>query len=115
MRPQVKFIFQGTHMILGHNGLGELIKEERKKNALFRRVYDQGPCLILFINKARTRAKLFSPSADVIGYLRVPASSRLLRKTLDLIPNTFGGSIEYARSVVKALDAMFIAEEKRAA
>lgn len=98
----VSFVISDVHMGLSHDGLTEVIRAHKKKNPLFSRAIKAGT-LVLFVNKGRTKAKLYEQDGAVIGYVRAPGGRKLTPATIDLIPATFGGSLEYARAVKTAL------------
>lgn len=100
-------------MGLGHAGLNDIIREQKKKNPLFAKVIKDDGGLVLFINTRRTAAKLYQENGEVIGYLRMPDGSRITERSIDFIPKTFGGSVEYA-SAVKAAFKKFLEVEKDA-
>lgn len=107
MTPTVGFVVTDIHMGLQHDGLNEVIKTHKRRNALFARAMKDRNKLVLFLNTAKTRAKLFSEDGAVIGYLRLPGNHKLTETTLDLIPATFGGSLEYAQAAKRALKTLF--------
>lgn len=104
MSIQVKYVIQDVHMGLGHEGLSDFVRSYRKK----RLISESG--LILFINKARTKCKIYQEDGQVLGYLSLKVGT-LTPKSLDLIPATFGGSLEYSRSAKKALEEFFKSEQ----
>lgn len=97
----VNYVLTDVFMGMGHHGLTELIEKHARKNTQFKRAMEEGG-LVLFINKARTRVKLFGFGGAVLGYLKVPAGRKLSLETIDLIPRTFGGSLSYGRAVRNA-------------
>lgn len=105
----IGFVISDVHMGLSHDGLNEVIKAHKKKNPLFARAVKQGS-LILFVNKSRTKAKLFEQDGSVIGYVRAPGGRKLKASTIDFIPETFGGSVEYSRAVKVAFSKLFEVE-----
>lgn len=102
MKPTVRFVVTDVHMGLGHVGLNEVIRAHKKKNPLFAKVMNGDGGLVLFLNTSRTAAKLFMENGEVIGYLRLPGGGRLTEKSIDFVPKTFGGSIEYSSAVKSA-------------
>lgn len=106
MKPVVKFVITDVHMGLGHDGLNEVIKHYKKKNQLFAKTLSLGGGLILFLNTSRTRAKMFMENGSVIGYLRVP-TGKLTERSLSIIPETFGGSVEFSKAAKKGLESFF--------
>lgn len=111
MKPQVKFVITDVPMWLSHAGLNEVIRVHKKKNDIFKAGIKDGG-LILFLNAPRTAAKLFSENGEVIGYLRLPNGGKLTERSIDFIPKTFGGSVEYS-SAVKRDFKKFLEEEKK--
>lgn len=103
MKPQVRFVITDTYMGLSHDGLCEVIRLMKKKNPLFAKTMQIEGGLILFVNKARTKAKLLSESGNVFAYLRIPGDRRLTEESLDELPASFGGSVEYAKAAKTAL------------
>lgn len=103
MKRIVRFVITDVHMGLGHDGLNEVIRQHKKKNPLFAKVMTTEGGLVLFVNTAKNKIKLYGPEVEVLGYMRLPTGRSINRETVDLIPATFGGSIEYATSVKKAL------------
>lgn len=112
MKPVVKFVITDVHMGLQHNGLSQLIKSFKKKNPILSRAIDVDNCLVLFLNKKRTKAKLFQDNGRVLGYLSLPPGQALNQKTLNLIPEAFGGSIEYSKTVKNALSKFMDIESR---
>jgi hypothetical protein len=108
--PTVKFVVTDTHMGLGHSGLNEVIRAHKKQNPLFAKVMNTDGGLILFLNKSRTAAKLYAENGPVIGYLRLPAG-KLTERSIEFIPETFGGSLQYA-SAAKSAFKKFLEVEK---
>lgn len=102
MKPVVRFVITDTHMGLGHSGLNEVIRAHKRKNSLFSKVMNTDGGMVLFLNTSRTAAKLFRENGEVIGYLRLPSGSRLTERNIDFIPETFGGSVQYASAVKNA-------------
>ncbi len=109
MRPTVKFVITDVHMGLGHDGLNEVIRAHKKKNPLFSRNLEGG--LVLFINKDRTRAKLYAEQGEVIGYLRLANNQKITEKSVHLIPATFGGSVEFSSATKRAFTSLFTIEK----
>jgi hypothetical protein len=87
-------------MGLGHDGLSEIITKTKKKNTLFAKAMEQGG-LVLFVNKSKTKLKLYSEDASVIGYLRIRGRG-ITEDAVSLIPRAFGGSVQYANAVKHA-------------
>lgn len=100
MKPLVKFVITDVNMGMEHSGLTEVIAIHKRKNKLFADSIRVNGGLILFINKPRNAAKLYSDSGHVLGYLRMPG--KLTEKNIDTIPATFGGSVEYSNAVKSA-------------
>lgn len=103
MKPVVRFVITDTHMGLSHDGLTEVIRQHKKKNPLFARVLETEGGMVLFVNGAMTKLKLYSPNSEVIGYLKLTGGRRVSAGSIDQIPATFGGSVEYSRAVKSAL------------
>lgn len=101
----VSFVISDVHMGLSHDGLTEVIKAHKKKNPLFSRAIKTGT-LVLFVNKSRTKAKLYEQDGQVIGYVRAAGGRKLKPSAIDAIPETFGGSVEYSRAVKVALSKL---------
>lgn len=110
-RPVVKYVIPDVHMGSQHDGLDEIIRTHAKKNALFKKAVASGG-LILFLNTQRTRAKLYRGGGEVIGYLRTRDNRKLTQETIDLIPQEFGGSVEYANAAKSAF-VKFLEIEKQ--
>lgn len=111
MSPRVGYVITDISMSLSFDGLNNVIREFKKKNQLFRQMLEKDPALILFVNSARTKAKLFSEEGTVIGYLSL-GGRKLSAKSIDQIPETFGGSLEYSKATKRALTELFKEEEK---
>ncbi len=111
MKPVVRFVITDTHMGMGHSGLNETIRQHKKKNQLFAKVMRNEGGLVLFLNTSMTAAKLFQENGNVVGYLRMPG--KLTEKNIDLIPKTFGGSLEYSTAVKSAFNKFFEAEKRQ--
>lgn len=103
MSPTVQFVMTDVCMSMGHTGLTELINKEKKANAFFNRAMDKDDALVLFVNKARTACKLYSPNNWVVAHLKLRHGVRVSNLLVHVIPKSFGGSIELTRSVEKAL------------
>lgn len=112
MKPVVKYVITDVHMGLEHVGLTEVIRAHKKKNPLFAKAISTGGGLILFTNKSRTAAKLFSDGGEVLGYLRLH-NSTLNERSIDLIPKTFSGSVEYASAVQSAFKKLFTIDKAK--
>lgn len=97
-----KYVIAETNMGLGHAGLDLVIEAHAQDNKLFAKSMEEGG-LILFLNSARTAAKLYEPGGDVIGYLNL-RGRKITRRTIDLIPESFGGSMDYSNAAKAALD-----------
>jgi hypothetical protein len=97
----VRFVITDVHMGSQHDGLDEVIRIQKRKNPLFAKVLKEDG-LVLFLNTSRTRAKLYREGGEVIGYLRTRDGRKLTESTIDLIPQTFGGSVEYAQATKSA-------------
>jgi hypothetical protein len=110
-KPTVKYVIADVNMGLGHSGLDLLIDAHAMENKLFARTMEDGG-LILFINTARDRAKLYEPGGDVIGYINT-RGRKLTYRSLDLIPQTFGGSVEYSQAAKGAFEKFFKFEFER--
>lgn len=106
MKPVVRFVILDVHIGLGHDGLNDVIRYQKKKNPLFARALKTSDELILFLNKSRSKAKLYSEGGNVIGYLALPRGQVITAKKLDEVPRAFGGSLEYGKAVKSALDAL---------
>lgn len=113
MKPTVRYVVPDVHMGSQHDGLTEIIKTHKRKNALFAKAINSGG-LILFLNTPRTRAKLFRDGGEVIGYLRTKDNRPLTAETIDLIPKEFGGSLEYATAVKSAFKKFLALEANEA-
>ena len=111
MTPVVRFVVSDVHMGSQHDGLDEVIRTEKRKNPLFAKIIKQGG-LILFLNTPRTRAKLYAEGGAVLGYLRTRDGRKLTAETIDEIPATFGGSVQYAEATKRAFKK-FLEIEKR--
>lgn len=110
MRATVRFIITDTHMGLGHAGLNEIIRREKRKNPLFAKVMNGDGGLVLFLNTARTACKLYAENGEVLGYLRTDGA--ITEESVSLIPRTFGGSLEYASAVKNAFKKLLAVEKK---
>lgn len=109
MSVKVKFVIADVNMGAGHNGLNLIIEAHKKKNKLFAQSIKDGG-LILFINSKRNRAKLYEKGGAVLGYLKLHGR-RLTEKSIDSIPQTFGGSVSYS-TAVKSAFKKFLEEEE---
>jgi hypothetical protein len=107
----VRAVIQDVHMGLGHSGLSDVIRAHKKKNKLFAEVMKTDGGMVLFLNASRTAAKLFYENGEVIGYLRM--QSKLTAENIDLIPRTFGGSLEYSSAVKNAFKALLQIENEK--
>lgn len=103
MKPVVRFVITGVHMGLGHDGLAEVIRAHKKKNPLFAKVMNLNGGLVMFVNKNRTKLKLYSEATSVIAYLRLRGRG-VTEDAVNLIPRTFGGSVQYANAVKHAFE-----------
>lgn len=108
-KPIVRFIVTDVHVGLGHAGLNEVIRAHKKKNKLFAQVMKEDGGLVLFLNGPKNACKLFAENGSVIGYLRLPG--QITERSIDFIPATFGGSLEYS-SAVRSAFKKFLAVEK---
>lgn len=106
MKPVVRFVITDVHMGLSHDGLNEVIRQYKKKNQLFAKTLQKEPGLILFVNKQRTKAKLYAEKGEVLGYLKMPGDRVIDADSIDLIPTTFGGSVAYSEAAKRGLKAM---------
>lgn len=113
MSTSIHYVITDVHMGLGHDGLSEVIKQHKKKNPLFAKSIQSESGLILFLNRSRTRAKLFHEHGNVIGYLKLTGERKLTQNSIDLIPLAFGGSAEYSKSARTALKSLLAAESAR--
>ena len=111
MKPVVRFVISDVNMGLGHDGLNEVIATHKKKNPLFAKVMRNPGELVLFVNVARTKAKLYAEGGEVLGYLRMPVRRTINAETIDRIPNMFGGSVEYSRAVKSAFQKFIEADK----
>lgn len=102
MKQSVRFVITKTHMGLGHTGLNGVIRDYKRKNPLFASIMKEGG-LVLFLNNSYTAAKLYAENGEVIGYLRLPGGEKLTVRSIDFIPKTFGGSLEYSSATKSAL------------
>lgn len=106
------YILTDVFMGCQHQGLDELIEKNARKNAAFARAMQNGD-LVLFLNKARNKIKLYGYGGATLGYLKVPHGRTLSLETVNLIPATFGGSLTYGTMVKRAF-AGFLTEEMAA-
>lgn len=111
IRPVIRYVITDVHMGLGHAGLNEIIRAQAKKNELFAKAMRVEGGMVLFLNASRTAAKMYRENGEVIGYLRMPSGARLTEANLDLIPRTFGGSVEYASAAKNAFKKFFEVEK----
>lgn len=110
-KPIIKYVIADVNMGLGHAGLDLLIDAHAQDNKLFAKTMEDGG-LILFINTTRTKAKLYEPGGNVIGYINMRGRKLTLR-TVNEIPETFGGSVEYSQAAKGAFEKFFKHEHER--
>lgn len=110
MNPCIRFVITDISMGLGHFGLNEVIREHKKKNKLFAKILNTEGGLVLFVNRPRNACKLFSENGTVIGYLRTPG--KITASSIDRIPATFGGSVEYSSAVKNALSKLVVSDNE---
>lgn len=113
MKPTIKYVISDVHMGLSHDGLTEVIRSYKKKNKLFAETMASGG-LVLFINSAQDKAKLFGEGGEVLAYLKMPGRRAINEEMINMIPGTFGGSVTYSQAARAAFKG-FMALEKRSA
>jgi len=92
-------VFLNTHMGLGHNGLTSLAAQKRVSL----------PSLptgehVVFINRARTALKMYSPG-NVVHYLKLPPGQKLRMETVQHFPNSLGGGeIQYGKALAASFE-----------
>lgn len=104
MKPEIRFVIQDTPMAYSHDGLTEIIRMHKRKNPVFKQHMEAGG-MILFVNKAMNRCKLFSEDGNVIGYLRI-TTGKLTETAINSIAETFGGSLKHSDATKRALKAL---------
>jgi len=93
-------LIEGVHMGLGHQGLAALSAKELGIDV--EKLTDGD--LLLFINRRGDKLKVLGGKDRVIGYIRAPGGSKLMKDALQYLPQTFGGQgFSYERAVRIAL------------
>jgi len=107
VKTKIRFVIADVHMGLGRNGLNEIIRLQKKRSHLFAQALKTSNELILFVNKARDKAKLFSQNGSVLAYLFLERGQVISTKSVDMVFHRFGGSApEYSEAVTRALIAL---------
>lgn len=106
MRSHIAFVFTDVHMGLSHDGLNEIVKSYKKKNPVFARSQATSGGLLLFVNKGKTKFKLFSEGGQILSYMKLRVGQPLDEETIEMVAKTFGGSFTYSSSVRNALKTL---------
>lgn len=102
-------IFDNVNMGRSHDGLTEIAKRWKVDPHQL-----QAGELLLFINRARDKIKVFAPN-NVIAYYRAPKGTRVDMQALQYIPRAFtkSGKIDYDEALKKVLQEKLVAGAKR--